>query len=225
MYYKFYKLNAGTICSIQHNYLYASLPSKFNDPYEGYCKIAEQDELVKNGIPYHWEGISRYRTRRGVVCLSMPNNGAMPYDNILMWSHYASDHSGFCIEYSDCIDKILSKVVGNKLIKQGEVIYNEYPIVSATEDANDTKPIFHKAPCWEYEKEYRFVFNHPGCIPLGKDVKATINAIYLGVNCDINADSPEMSLLRDFIKENNICCYKMTLNPIQYKLEHHQLKL
>ncbi|KZR47141.1 hypothetical protein A3N68_03305 [Enterobacter asburiae] len=44
-------------------------------------------------------------TTKGIVCLTRD------YDNYLMWSHYASSHTGFCIGFDDAFSQVL-KIVG-----------------------------------------------------------------------------------------------------------------
>ena len=85
---------------------------------------------------------------------------------LLMWSHYADYHRGFCIEYSinnwannDIRKRILYPVIyqnnfydsSDHLISQIEksTYNNLYPLISGATKSED----------WEYEKEWRFIFN------------------------------------------------------------------
>lgn len=74
-------------------------------------------------------------------------------DNLLMWSHYANSHKGFCIGF----DKYhLWDLIGGTL---GPVMYQtEFPTAGLF-DENETALttlIMTKSPEWEYEDEYRF---------------------------------------------------------------------
>lgn len=65
-----------------------------------------------------------------------------------MWSHYAQNHSGFCLEFSTCND-VLSLAY--------KVEYSStYPAHDLTDD-RDIRPFVSKSDVWEYECEYRFV--------------------------------------------------------------------
>jgi hypothetical protein len=84
-------------------------------------------------------------------------------DSILMWSHYAKHHQGFCIEYD------------TGLVTRPDFLGNLQPVNYRPElfDASqylrfDRFPGFnewmatiaacHKSPEWSYEKEWRYVF-------------------------------------------------------------------
>lgn len=102
----------------------------------------------------------------------------------LMWSHYADDHKGICIEYditksvngppiavnydsprgicvSDLIDWKLSK--SSKAKEKIEGIY-----------------FYAKAPQWEYEEEWRYTNNTQGVSPS----HLAISGVYFGMRCD-----------------------------------------
>lgn len=88
-----------------------------------------------------------------------------PY-NILMWSHYANQHKGFCIEYdlskfdnTDIRKRILYPVIyKNNLfdstqhfiqLMKNKKFNNLYHIISCST----------KSTLWRYEKEWRMIFN------------------------------------------------------------------
>lgn len=74
-------------------------------------------------------------------------------DNLLMWSHYANSHRGFCVGF----DKFhLWNLIGGML---GPVMYqSEFPTVGLFDENSMalTNLIMTKSPEWEYEDEYRF---------------------------------------------------------------------
>jgi hypothetical protein len=86
------------------------------------------------------------------------------YDDLLMWSHYANNHKGFCmgfkyellIEY--CTQHFFKK---EKVLESRPVIYQEdYPIIIPTiEDDIEfmIRPLTYKSKVWEYENEYRLI--------------------------------------------------------------------
>ncbi|QHX42182.1 DUF2971 domain-containing protein [Treponema vincentii] len=123
-------------------------PSSLNDPYDCYiCK--------KNGGFY--ESIRKIEMRNVFVC-SLTTS----CDDILMWSHYATNHQGFVLEYD--LEK-LRTINECQLEDFSYVEYSDDVIEKTTRDfLSDTsserkslKAIFHKSKCWEYEKEIRSV--------------------------------------------------------------------
>lgn len=73
-------------------------------------------------------------------------------DNLLMWSHYANSHQGFCVGLDA---NLLYQIVGGGI---GHVLYNEqFPFTSLFDDTKsvirhlNTKSEVH----WSYEDEYR----------------------------------------------------------------------
>ncbi|MCD4741850.1 MAG: DUF2971 domain-containing protein [Desulfobacteraceae bacterium] len=103
-------------------------------------------------------------------------------DYILMWSHYADDHKGFCLEFNTSFKPF------QKAIK---VEYSDtFPSVNSTKliaenpefDKETLSPILTKYKCWCYEKEWRIFHREPNK-PYGYDVDA-LNAVYFGSAAD-----------------------------------------
>jgi hypothetical protein len=92
--------------------------------------------------------------------------------SILMWSHYAKNHTGFMLEYK------IPKDWSSDLVVFPISYTDNYPVISMTisqlfeisrsspDDPNEDliKSMFlHKSTCWAYEKEYRaFDFDKSG---------------------------------------------------------------
>jgi hypothetical protein len=91
--------------------------------------------------------------RIGICCLSMRN------DNILMWSHYADDHKGFCLEF-EATD--YTPVFGTAQ----QVLYaDSFPVVDFFNTPHDVQvdQIFlTKYAGWQYEEEYRIIDHERG---------------------------------------------------------------
>lgn len=102
---------------------------------------------LKNGLR---DCMNIIRDAVRVVCLSET------YDSMLMWSHYAQNHTGYCIEY--CFD-------------ESDMIYKHlYPVkytndrytVSKMNMINENTEWIYKTTCrksdvWSYEKEWHIV--------------------------------------------------------------------
>ncbi|MFB6404467.1 DUF2971 domain-containing protein [Pseudomonas putida] len=107
----------------------------------------------------------------GVLCLSETPS------EILMWSHYAEFHKGFCIEYKVDESSLLGRLA--KPVKYTDV----YPSLSlrnlpynAEENFIDIC-VYTKAKQWSYEREWRAI-SHTG----GKlyNAPAPISAVIFG---------------------------------------------
>jgi hypothetical protein len=86
------------------------------------------------------------------------------YDDLLMWSHYANNHRGFCVGFKYelliefCTQHFLNK---EKVLESRSVIYQEeYPVLIPTiEDDVEfmIRPLTYKSKVWEYENEHRLI--------------------------------------------------------------------
>lgn len=151
-----------------------------------------------------------------VVCLSEV------YDSMLMWSHYAQNHTGYCIEYyfdeKDMFYKHLYPVVYTKhryIITKSDILENTEWIYRTT---------CRKSDVWSYEKEWRIItanFNKvmPQKLeyPNGKyvfDLKKNIKAFYLGAKIEKNFKDE----IVQFGEKNGINVYEMNLSLNTYEL-------
>lgn len=157
-----------------------------------------------------------------VVCLSEV------YDSMLMWSHYAQNHKGYCIEYDFEKDDMVYKHIHPVIYKK-----ERYAITGKDMLGKNTEWIY-KATCtksdvWSYEKEWRIVtanFNKvmPQKLeyPNGKYVlnfKNNIKSFYLGAKIS----SKLKNEIIQFGKKNGITVYQMMLSPTTYELEAQKI--
>lgn len=154
-----------------------------------------------------------------VVCLSEV------YDSILMWSHYAQNHTGFCIEYDFAENNMFYK-----RLYPVKYTTDRYAISKADMSHSNTrwiyKTICSKSDVWSYEKEWRIVtanFEKMGLKNLeGKyvfDLKTNIKAFYLGAKI---AEKFKEEIIK-FGKNNNIHVYQMILSPNSYELNAQRI--
>jgi hypothetical protein len=72
--------------------------------------------------------------------------------HILMWSHYAKDHSGICIQFE-------SARAPATLLEAVPVRYvDDYPVYDWVKDDDLLGSLLHKFRSWEYEREWRIVW-------------------------------------------------------------------
>lgn len=143
-------------------------------------------------------------------------------DSLLMWSHYALNHTGFCLEYrfTDLTEYPISFQIYpthytnevfdmNSCIKSGLDLFS-MAILSSINKHTD----------WQYEIEWRsFLWNRaiitqkiPAPIPTG---------IYFGAKSDISNRNTRQAV--DFCLDNRIDMYQMKLATEKFELRSHVL--
>lgn len=115
---------------------------------------------------------------RGVFSL------AKKWDCPLMWSHYADEHRGICIEY-DAADAEFFKISAvdyerPRSIKISELISWKLNACDKAESEIFNTFFLAKAPQWKYEEEWRDVAVSNGV----HFAPARITGIYFGLRCD-----------------------------------------
>ena len=116
------------------NKLYGALYKEMNDPMEGYFRYnPDVDKSVLTGI---WEG----KNKRYICSLSKKSNIG------LMWTHYANENKGCCIEV-----EVTSKTWERLDVEYKKTITN----LSANTTIGDILKV--KASMWEYEQEVRYL--------------------------------------------------------------------
>lgn len=192
-------ISAVTRCAF-----YCSSPTSFNDPYEFYfimdfsideadfrawvIRNRPNDEEYNNLLrlrisPHEVESkklqfINSIRYKYGVVCF------CESVTNSLLWSYYANDHAGICIE----ID--FGQVPDDITLRKVQYV-DEPPVYKYfSSDSRGAELCWMKSSIWRHEDEWRYVnHNHVGPIRFDDPVKVT--GIYLGsrfAKCSIKDD-------------------------------------
>lgn len=147
-------------------------------------------------------------------------------DEVLMWSHYASDHSGFCIEYNfqelgpyNPQSRLLCPAIyTDELFDASHYIMQ--PFLREDHSFNNLfgiYPSISKFPKWAYEKEWRIVF------PLGPNASddqrfikvPKPKALYVGAK----AKSENIEKLKELAIKKSIPLYQMVPSDNSYELE------
>ena len=140
----------------QYEALERDIPNLSCDDYEGIRRCFNTDSN------------NRFREDRknwGVFCMSATN------ENILMWSHYADHHKGFCVEFLRSPENCL----GNS-DKTRPVNYScQYPKPNPFDEKSYDEVFFTKAIGWKHEEEWR-ILDDEGDVarPLPGDITAII---------------------------------------------------
>lgn len=133
--YKHIEQNEKTLENIDKNRLTIELFKRFDELIKVYLNEEEDRSEMRN----KYQGVISFSTI---------------WNNILMWSHYSKNHTGFCIGF-----KTQRLLDSNEFYFNGKVKYsNDFPIINPLnnnifEDIEST--LFVKSNNWKYEKEFR----------------------------------------------------------------------
>jgi hypothetical protein len=136
----------------------------------------------------------------GVFCLSECNS------SILMWSHYADSHKGFCVEFERNPDNDLGDYNKTCRVKYG----TKYPIINPLDPKAYDYKFFWKASGWKYEREWR-LWNEQGDVAVPLSVK--ISAIIFG----LKMTAKHKSVIREILPD--IQCRQCTKIPNSFRIE------
>lgn len=174
-------------------------------------KIAEAIKNIKDNVNKIF----------GISCFAERN------DNILMWSHYADKHTGFCVEYD--MSKIKSQEA--KLMLYPVIYSKKRPLLPLSMfDFSDVKNVkiaegifphadivealLTKSNIWQYEEEWRIIHTLKN-LQEQKLFEDIITGIYLGAN--ISPDNEEKMVKK--ANEKRVPVKKMRLIADKYELE------
>ncbi|MBD2752621.1 DUF2971 domain-containing protein [Spirosoma validum] len=236
--YKYSTINSHFLNSLKNNYLYFNNPSNFNDPFDCSTKLVDfvgsdhqytvylkklgqfnvsditSDQIQE--IKEHYKNAFEEAVGNvGISCFSRS------YTNILMWSHYAYNHKGVCIEFDYNADKLIHSALDvyytDTFFKTD---FNEEPEIAI---GNMT---FAKAVDWQYEKELRIYQ-----VGLNSEEKRKINynkkaltKIIFGMKCSEANRQEIVSIVRESAYPN-VSFY--LANPVsgKYAVELQELKV
>ena len=168
--YKYVPFNQYSLAILINKEVWFSKAIDVNDPFEFIFRLTKMEMF---GQPVNKESLEIARKQAmelGVFCLSDVK------DDILMWSHYAEKHTGFCIEFERN---------DQNYFKPDTCIPIIYPedneILLIDNDALETHETFSKIATtkskhWTYENEWRIVSKEIGgkTHPLPGDISGII---------------------------------------------------
>ncbi len=219
-YYSFRKFSKHSLEDIENETISLAHPREFNDPLDTILVYWLNEEIKKK---YTDEWQLRYRLLMKKVsehikirCLIAGQNelgNEVPIEdvNVLMWSHYADSHKGFCVKY--VFDRDMFDL--NKHIKRDKLLLVDKIKYSETIDINDEPSIrmalLEKSDFWKYENEMRLISYD--CSGEDKEFpvvecKGMAKAVYLGVKCS----NENRRLMEKAIGDKNIPLYQMSVD-------------
>ncbi len=164
----------------------------------------------------------------GVLCLTEEK------DNLLMWSHYADSHKGFCIKFD------ASHEFFNQRRSESDEFYHLREVVYLDERPNKTMSnmsgvdlLLLKSDIWAYEKEWRFcgvlndsdykIDSEPLNVHLFKFPKSIIQEIILGVNASSQLEQEMKLIISQTHELSHVKLSKTKISEKHYSLEFNDL--
>lgn len=219
--------------------IYLARASMFNDPFDCYLhfdvdKVLDSPKVVKaiidqvnkdrnsnikveetnfknNREAFKQQVIKDMQDVVGVSCFSEV------WDSILMWSHYADSHKGFCIEYDTEGLSDLKRSMLYRVIYQEDMIDVTNEIVEMNPQAGFIS-MLSKAKIWDYEKEWRMI--RVDCqFPSSYYFRREIKSIILGIKCG-KEDTKEIC---DWARDKGIKVYQANLSSGKFKIVKERL--
>ena len=245
MLYKYAGWNENTKNNLSEHQLWFNTPDNFNDPFDIVAyyshKNNEAIEKIRSSMGdsigifdnkdilevqklIEWE--KGYHTRYGITCFSCNEP-----ENILLWSHYAENHTGICLGFevgdndenaSDFMPILKNRQeFSGKLLKMIYVSHNQRPKQS------DSNLLLKKFNIWGYENEYRVMVRSeaPNFFPAAiKYKKDKLKKIILGARFQIFCLSELMDCLNSY-KDVMIDFDMVLLDDVEYKLRTEELSI
>lgn len=213
--YSFRSISKYSLGDLVNRTITVCHPSVMNDPFDSPVMLWSDKKNLDNlcSEKNHVESYSKTFDYFRIRCFSMCSP-----KNILMWSHYADNHKGFCIKY-----RLSNYFINESENELGCHMYLKKVNYTKTKNTKlriDIKSIDStlgyatKYKDWKYEKEVRLISYNP--MIEGKyneielDSESNIEAIYFGYRCS----DQDIQTIKNICIEryNNINFYKMTLN-------------
>lgn len=219
-YYSFRSFSQYSLKDIENETISLAHPREFNDPLDTIL-VYWLNEEVKKSYKNEWE--LRYRLLMKKVsehikirCFIAGNDEygnelGIEDINVLMWSHYADSHKGFCVKYvfdSDLFDPTKYRK-RDKLLLVDKIKYSD--TIDINEEPSIKMALLEKSDFWKYENEMRLISYD--CSGNDKEFpiiecKGMAKEVYLGAKCS----DENLRLMEKAIGDKNIPLYKMSVD-------------
>lgn len=212
-YFKFFPFGlfaVDTLFHLKRHEIYTPSVDRFNDPFENIWIRLKGKQYKKLNHEFQ----KRISEKKGVFCMCSSNFMDFPlsFDSVLMWSHYADSHKGFCIMFSESILH-----TEDQSCKPVEIVYSDdipgaVSVSYGSEAENEMSRILHqKHPIWKGEREVRLIFEKADSYHIIPE--NCIQAIFCGCKCsDAHKD-----ILKDFASKLNIGFYILKASSEKYE--------
>ncbi len=145
------------------------------------------------------------------------------WDSILMWGHYAYNHSGFCVGFYEQKLQESGQFGGG-----GPVLYGDaYPSIDPL-DETSMKSLFiethSKASDWKYEKEYRLVkLFYPNTPTNDERIIHVDKSCFAEIIIGLKFPKADISWISDLAYKLGVKLYEIKHIPYKFKLIKEEL--
>jgi hypothetical protein len=145
------------------------------------------------------------------------------WDSILMWSHYADHHRGYCVGFWE------EKLRKNFYVSGGQVIYpkdNSFPRLSPIGDdiENMIQQSHAKSSDWSYEKEYRLAkIFYPEIATTTDRIQLYPDHFISEIVIGLTASPQTKEELIQIGKIKNVEVYECIKKPFKFEIDRRQL--
>jgi len=181
--------------------------------------IARAHQIYAEGRhtdPRIWSNLRRYvsdmlQQNIGIYCLTSSNS------NILMWSHYADEHKGYCLEFAA---SDTTPFFG----EAQKVNYsNEFPVVDFFETPHDKQVdliFLTKFIGWHYEEEHRIIDHQ-----LGPGLRSYPPELLKSVTFGLRMPEQDRAAIRQWLKQRQceVLLYEATIDRREFKIEVQEI--
>lgn len=186
--------------------------------YGNYTKGKGVESYYKKIIVDHIKQLlDKIMKNKGVLSL------AEQWDSPLMWSHYADEHKGICIEYdiSSSIRGAPQKVdyEGARGISTSTLIDWVLNDSESAKREIENKYFYTKANQWKYEYEWRYVNDSQGSV----FAPFNITGIYFGMRCNLAVISSIVKLMNG--SKSNLKFYNTRVKQNSFDLRKSEVEV
>lgn len=221
-YYSFRSFSKHSLDDIKDETISLAHPREFNDPLDTILIYWLNAEIEKNtaddlNLRYRllMKKVAEHIKIRCLIAGRKQDGSGddIPVEdlNVLMWSHYADSHKGFCVRYEFDRELFDSSATSEKkkILLVNNIKYSD--AINIGKEPSISMALFEKSDFWEYEHEMRMVLFD--CNEKDSDFpviscKGAAKAIYIGAKCS----DANRRLMEKAIGDKNIPLYQMSVD-------------
>jgi len=205
-----------------------SNPMTFNDPMDPLIRVWAEEQSLRRRSEHDFEIMAKLINAAmnsfRIGCLAHEKESTLwglepplsPYQNTLMWGHYAKSHTGVCIKYRITPEMLDAHTDSERILFLGDVRYRHRKELG--DDISLDNSLLAKSNSWEYENETRMIY----FTTLRKDLRYRngrnrnyvpltgfeVQEVYMGYK--IKDDYKQA--IKDAISGTNISLYQMSFD-------------
>jgi hypothetical protein len=170
---------------------------------------ALKNQTLEKGYDDHVARITQSIENCGVVSFSQKP------DDLLMFSYYAKDHTGYCLKYRRAAENVLSMA---RAIDYEERYpkFSIFDVECGKAASIADRVLYTKASCWRHEAEWRIGF--AGLTKrIRKSPQPILNGIILG--CNMESDQRRAIIELNKSRSNPVAVFEARKKKFEFALE------